>query len=74
MGDGRELWVTVGESGGLLVYTGKWNKREDVVGRVCWHRENNTRSPISNRVLIDRMGYEVGEYLKVVVSRNDNKK
>jgi len=74
MGDGRELWVTVWESGGLLVYTSKWNKREDVVGTVCSHRENNTRSPISNGVLMDRMGYDAGEYVKVVVSQNDNKK
>ena len=74
MGDGRELWVTVGKSGGLFVYTSKWNKREDVVGTVCSHTENNTRSPISNRVLIDRMGYDVGEYIKVVVWQNDNKK
>ena len=51
MGDGRELGVTVGERGGLLLYTCKWNKGGDVVGTVCSHRENNTRSPISSRVL-----------------------
>ena len=33
------------------MYTGKWNKGGDVVGTVCSHRENYTRSPISSIVL-----------------------